>query len=260
MHYQTIILKGEKAVALITLNRPQAMNSVNNEMRLELEKAITEVEMDASTRVLVITGAGNAFSAGADLNEFNELRMRGQHEKTDFGGPELALQFARFPKPIIAAINGAAVGWGVTMPVACDIRLASTKAKFGVPFVRVGLTPEFGSCYLLQSLIGYGAAAELFLTGRMIDANESLSIGLVNRVISHENLMSEALSIANIISAHPTEAVVLTKKLLRQGMFALSLEKLIEYEASVFQGGMRTKEHEDAVQALLAELSKKAPQ
>jgi enoyl-CoA hydratase/carnithine racemase len=259
MGYNTIALKKENGVSLITLNRPKAMNAINDEMRLELGDAIKEVETDDDTRVLIITGSGNAFSAGADLNEFNDShsQFRQSGRKAEFGGPDLALQFARFPKPLIAAINGVAVGWGMTMPVACDIRLASPNARFAAPFVRVGLTPEFGSCYLLQRLIGYGPAADLFFSARMVDANEALAIGLVNRIVRHEHLLSEAWSLAHAIAAHPRAALLRTKELLRRGMLDRPLQEWIEYEASVFQECMTGSEHHEAVLNLLAELARK---
>ena len=221
MGYNTILLTKENGVSLINLNRPKAMNAINDEMRSELGDAIKNVEIDDDARVLIITGSGNAFSAGADLNEFNDSyeQFRQTGGMGEFGGPDLALQFARFPKPIIAAINGVAVGWGMTMPVACDIRLASPKAKFAAPFVRVGLTPEFGSCYLLQRLIGYGPAADLFFSARMVDADEALAMGLVNRIVPHEQLMPEALSLGRAIAAHPRSALLRTKELLRRGYF-----------------------------------------
>lgn len=259
MGYNTIVLRREKGVCLISLNRPKAMNAINDEMRSELGEAIKEVETDDDARVLIITGSGNAFSAGADLNEFNDnyAQFSQSGRMPEFGGPELALQFASFPKPVIAAINGVAVGWGMTMPVACDIRLASPNARFAAPFVRVGLTPEFGSCYLLQRLIGYGPAAELFFSARTVDANEALAIGLVNRIVPHEHLLPEAWSLAHAIAAHPRAALLRTKELLRRGMLDRPLQEWIEYEASVFQECMTGSEHHEAVLNLLAELARK---
>ncbi len=257
MAYNTIELTTEGRVSLILLNRPEVMNAINEEMRAELTEALGTLAADLETLVLVISGAGTAFCGGADLRDFKiiyeEFRRTGG--PTLFGGPELALLFSRFPKPLIAAVNGLAVGWGMTMPVACDIRLASEHARFSAPFIRVGLTPEFGSCNLLPRLIGYGRAAELFLTGRMIDAEEALRIGLIDRLVTHEDLMEQSLALAKEIAAQPTGTVVRAKTLLRQGAAGVSsLDQWIEYEALVFQERMKSEEHYHAVTNLLAKM------
>lgn len=255
MAYQSIQLTKERGVSHIMLNRPQVLNAISEEMRVELSEALGALESDPEARVLVISGSGKAFSAGADLRHFKFLYEEFIRSglKTPFGGPELAQIFFRFPKPTIAAVNGAAVGWGMTVSLACDIRIASTQAKFSAPFVRVGLTPEFGSTCLLPRLIGYGRAAELLLTGRMIQAEEALGIGLVNRVVPHDELMTEAMSLAHRIVAQPSATVLKTKALLHGGTDA-RLEHWIDYEALVFQECMTSEEHYQAVTTLLAEM------
>lgn len=256
MAYDTIELVTENRVTLVLLNRPEVMNAINDRMRSELTDALDALAADAETSVLVISGSGKAFCGGADLREFKtayeEYRQTGR--RTLFGGPELALVFSRFPKPIIAAINGVAVGWGMTMPVACDIRLASEKAKFSAPFLRIGLTPEFGSCNLLPRLIGHGRATEILFTGRMIGAEEALAIGLVDRLVAHEELLTQARELAKQIAAQPPGAVQRTKLLLRQGAGFSDLDQWIDYEALAFQERMRLEEHYQAVTSLLAEL------
>lgn len=257
MAYKTIELKKEDHVCLLLLNRPEVMNAINEEMRAELTEALGTLQADSETNVVVISGAGKAFCGGADLNEFKAIydEFRGTGRKSLFGGPELALVFSRFPKPIIAAVNGVAVGWGMTMPLACDIRIASEKARFSAPFVRIGLTPEFGSCTMLPRLIGYGRAAELFFTGRMVEADEALKIGLIDRLVSHEELTAQALALAKQIAAQPTRAVLTAKSVLRQGSSAISsLDHWIEYEALVFQDCMNGEEHYQAVTRLLSEM------
>jgi len=257
MTYHTIELVTESRVSLVLLNRPEVMNSINEQMRAELTDALGALAADPETLVVVISGKGTAFCGGADLREFKatyeEFRRAGR--LTLFGGPELALLFSHFPKPMIAAVNGLAVGWGMTMPVACDIRLASEKARFSAPFVRVGLTPEFGSCKLLPRLIGYGRAADLCLTGKMIGAEEALRIGLIDRLVTHEDLMEQSLTLAKQIAAQPARAVIGTKAMLRRGAAASSsLDQWIEYEALVFRECMKSEEHYQAVTSLLANM------
>ena len=255
MAYNTLELKREGRISLILLNRPEVMNAINDEMRAELTDALGTLREDPETHVLVISGAGPAFCGGADLREFKAIyeEFRETGRRTLFGGPELALLFTRFPKPTIAAVNGVAVGWGMTMPVACDIRFASENARFSAPFVRVGLTPEFGSCNLLPRLIGYGRAADLFFTGRTIRSEEALRIGLVDRLVPQEELLDQAFALAKQIAAHPAETVIRTKSLLRQGAAAFSsMDQWIDYEALVFQECMKSEGHYHAVMNLLA--------
>ncbi len=154
--------------------------------------------------------------------------------------------FIEFPKPLIAAINGPAVGFGLTVTLNCDIRLASKSAKFRCAFVRVGVTPEFGSSYFLPRLIGYGKAAELTFTARMFDAEEALEIGLINRIAEPDNLLSEAEQMAREIAGMPPGAVRMAKQLLRHGSHS-TLEQVLEYEAFVFHHRTKTKEHYEAV-------------
>ena len=255
MGYQSILLTKEAGTCLIVLNRPEAMNAVNDEMRLELTEALCELKSDPETKVLVVSGSGKAFCAGADLKHikflYEEYRRTGND--TPYGGPELAKVFFSFPKPIIVAVNGVAVGWGMTMPLAGDIRIASTKARFSAAFVRAGLTPEFGSSYLLPRLIGYSRAAELVFTCRMVQAEEALQLGLVNRVVPQDQLMTESMSLARRIADQPTEALIKSKSLLRGGMDA-ALEHWIEHEALIFKERMTSKEHYEALTKLLADL------
>lgn len=261
MDHQSIVVTKEAGVSLITLNRPEAMNAVNDEMRIELTEALHELESDSETKVLVVTGAGKAFCAGADLRHikflYEEYRSSGQ--TSPYGGPELARVFFAFPKPMVVAVNGVAVGWGMTMPLACDIRIAAPHARFSAAFVRAGLTPEFGSSYLLPRLIGYGRAAELVFTGRMIQAEEALRLGLINQVVPHEELMNEAMSLAHLIAEQPAEALINAKALLRGGMDA-GIEEWIEHEALIFKERMVSEEHYRAVTVLLEAIeSREAP-
>jgi 2-(1,2-epoxy-1,2-dihydrophenyl)acetyl-CoA isomerase len=217
-------------------------------MRSELLHALQQAGADDGLRVLVISGKGRAFSAGGDLNMFKNRyeSYRTEGASGAYLNLDLPKAFSQFPKPIIAAINGPAVGFGITMPLNCDIRIASTQARFSFAFVRVGLTPEFGSSYFLPRLIGYAKAAELVFTARMLDAQEALEIGLVNRVVAHENLLPEAEKLAAEIARMPVGAIRAAKQVLRHGSHS-TLEQVLAYEALTFQSAAQTEAHYQAV-------------
>jgi 2-(1,2-epoxy-1,2-dihydrophenyl)acetyl-CoA isomerase len=255
MEYKTIELIGEEGIALIYLNRPEVLNALNETMKDELIHALKETEEDHDIRVMILTGRGRGFCAGADLNRFMELQEsdRDHKKKSRFGSLDLPRAFIQYPKPIIAAINGPSYGFGFTVTLTCDIRLASERAKFSCAFVRIGVTPEFCSTYFLPRLIGYGKAAELIFTARPFDAHEALEIGAVNQVFPHHRLMSEAKKMARQIASMPPNAVQKSKEILRHGMQS-TLDQVIQHEAMVFLDAMKTEEHQLALSKLLAQM------
>ena len=203
MEYKDIELIREGGIAFIYLNRPEVLNALSETMKYELIHALKETEEDNDIRVMILTGRGRGFCAGADLNRFVEFQEsdKDHKKKTRFGSLDLPRAFIQYPKPIIAAINGPSYGFGFTVTLTCDIRLASEQAKFSCAFVRIGLTPEFCSTYFLPKLIGYGKAAELIFTARPFDAQEALEIGAVNQVFPHDQLMPEAKKMAQQIAS-----------------------------------------------------------
>jgi len=256
MDYKTILIDREEHIATLYLNRPHVLNALCDEMREEFQDFLQDASKDKELRVLIVSGKGRAFCAGADLNVFKEryeaFRREGQKDHPHrFLFPRA---LAAFPKPIIAAINGPAVGFGATMPLNCDIRIASTKAKFRFAFAPLGVTPEFCSSYFLPRLVGFGRASELVLTARMFDAEEALKIGLVSRVVPPEDLLPEAKKIADQIARLPSGAIQAEKRLLRHGSHS-SLDQVLEYEALALQHAMQTQEHYDAVCHVLEEIS-----
>jgi len=255
MEYKTIELMREEEIALIYLNRPDVLNALNETMKNDLIHALKETEEDESIRVMILTGRGRGFCAGADLNRFVEIQEsdKDHKKKTRFGSLDLPRAFIQYPKPIIAAINGAAYGFGFTVTLTCDIRLASERAKFSCAFVRVGVTPEFCSTYFLPRLIGYGKAAELIFTARPFNAREALEMGAVNHVFPHHRLMSEAKKIAKQIASMPPTAVQKSKEILRHGMQS-TLDQVIQHEAIVFLDAMKTEEHQLALGKLLTQI------
>lgn len=256
MESETIRYDTQESIVVITLNRPDALNAMNVEMRDSLKGALSKAENDEMARVLIITGAGRAFCAGADLKRFarDYEHYKQTGEPSRFYDLSLPKRMAFFPKPIIAAINGPAVGVGMTMALACDIRLASESASFGCPFTRIGLTPEFGSTYFLPRLVGYAKAAEWTLTSRMIKAEEALSTGLISEAFGPGvDVVAEALKMARAIAAMPERAILSTKKLLRQAM-DLNLHETLEAEKAVFQNCQKEREHFLAVTKVMEQI------
>jgi 2-(1,2-epoxy-1,2-dihydrophenyl)acetyl-CoA isomerase len=255
MEYKAIELIREEGIAYLYLNRPEALNALNETMKSELIHALKETEEDDDIRVMILTGRGRGFCAGADLNRFIEVQESDQDhkKKSRFGSVDFPRAFIQYPKPIIAAINGPAYGFGFTVTLTCDIRLASERAKFSCAFVRIGVTPEFCSTFFLPRLIGYGKAAELILTARPFDASEALEIGAVNQVLPHNRLMSEAKKMARQIVSMPPTAIQKSKEILRHGMQS-TLDQVIQHEAMVFLDAMKTEEHHLALSKLLAQM------
>ncbi|MDA8139991.1 MAG: enoyl-CoA hydratase/isomerase family protein [Desulfobacteraceae bacterium] len=258
MNYQTITVEKKGQVGFLFLNRPEVLNSLSEQMGNELLHFMTHAIADNDLRVLILSGKGRAFSAGADLNMFKAryqaFRETGQSQNA--ARAELPKAFINFPKPIIAVINGPAVGFGATLPLICDLRLASDQAKISFAFVRVGVTPEFCSSYFLPRLVGYGKAAELVFTAKMILPPEALEIGLVNRVIPHDRLMEEAEALAQQIAQMPAGAIRAAKAVLRHGSHS-TIEQVVAYESLVFQTATQSQEHYDAVCRIMEELKEK---
>jgi 2-(1,2-epoxy-1,2-dihydrophenyl)acetyl-CoA isomerase len=258
MQYKTIELIREDGIAILYLNRPEVLNALNETMKDDLIHALKETEEDEDIRVMILTGRGRGFCAGADLSRFVEIKEKDKEHKKKlrFGSVDFPRAFVQYPKPIIAAINGPAYGFGFTVTLTCDIRLASEKAQFSLAFVRIGVTPEFCSTYFLPRLIGYGKAAELIFTARPFDAREALEIGAVNQVFPHGRLIPEAKKIANQIASMPSTAVQKSKEILRHGMQS-TLDQVIQHEAMVFLDAMKTEEHQSALNKLLAQMKSK---
>jgi len=221
MIYETILLeRPADGVALLTLNRPERGNGVVPEMAADLLHALSALDADFSVRVLVITGAGKQFCAGADLVEFKRY-LENDHARTQepYNARVLFPVTQRLVSsrlPVIAAINGGATAGGLDFALACDIRIASTAAKLGETYIKLGLNPGNGGTYFLPRLVGSGMAAEMALTGDLVDAQRALEIGLVNRVVEPDQLVSESVALAARIAERPRLAIEATKQQLRQ--------------------------------------------
>jgi enoyl-CoA hydratase/carnithine racemase len=207
-----LTLEIDQGVALVTLNRPEAMNALSTELRAAIADAARALDLDDSVNAVVFTGAGDkAFCAGADLRERGEQSVQALYDQRRHGRPRFVSAIAGMVKPTIAAINGYALGGGAEVALQCDILIASERATFGFPEVTIGFLPGGGACQRLPRLIGLQKAKELILTGRRIDAREAEALGLVSRVVAHEKLLDEAIALARAIAANPRMSVVQAK-------------------------------------------------
>jgi enoyl-CoA hydratase/carnithine racemase len=218
MEYEQILYERRGRVVLITLNRPDALNATTSVMNAELQDAFRAAGADDRVGCVVITGAGRAFCAGADVRAFQAGLQGGEGYRAEHGPGGRLDTLWNLPKPVIAAINGVAVGVGATMPLACDIRVASDAARLGFIFRRLGLAPEFGSTFLLPRIVGLPRAMELCMTGRMVEAEEALRLGLVTSVFPRANFIDEVMALANDIADGPTIALATTKEGFHRGL------------------------------------------
>jgi enoyl-CoA hydratase len=253
--YANLLLEKSGPIVVLTINRPKALNALNSDTLSELSTVLDELGRDSSVQVVILTGSGEkAFVAGADISQMKDLtplegRGFAQLGQATFRKLEL------LPQPVIAAINGFALGGGCELALACDIRLASENARFGQPEVALGLTAGFGGTQRLPRLIGTGLASELLFTGDIIDAQEAYRIGLVNRVYALDSLLEEAQKLAQRIAGRAPIAVQLSKSALQRGM-NLDLDSAQAYEAEVFALTFSTQ---DQTEGCMAFVEKRKP-
>ena len=250
MEFKNVILFQEDRVATLTINRPRALNALNKDTLLEIKAAVEQVSDDAGIDVLIITGAGDkAFVAGADITfmlNINALQGR------EFGliGQEAFSLIETMSKPVIAAINGFALGGGCELAMACDFRICSHKSKFGQPEVGLGVTPGFGGTQRLPRIVGTGMAKQLLYTGETIDANEALRIGLVNAVLPSETLMDYVQKVAKKISSRGSVAVRFCKDAVNEGM-QTDIDRAMTIEADIFGLCFATEDQKEGMQAFV---------
>ncbi len=249
MAYQYLLVEKEPGIAIIKFNRPQVLNAVNIETILELEQLLQELNQDQSIRVIILTGEGKSFVSGSDISRLAEMDSLKAREYSMIGQRVLAY-IENMEKVVIAAVNGFALGSGCEIAMACDIRIASDKAKFGQPEVKLGLIPGHAGTQRLARLVGLGKAKELIFTGDLIDANEALRIGLVNKVTIPEELLNEAKNMAKkIIDVGPT-AVKLAKTVINRGIDA-NLTTACSYEMEAFSILFSLPESKEGMKAFL---------
>lgn len=249
--FNTITLTVENGVAVLTLNRPAVLNALNAAMIGELGEALSTLDRDASVRAVVMTGAGDkAFAAGADISELNALPSGVAGAAQARRGQAVTLQLERMRKPVIVAVNGFALGGGCELAMAGDIRIASENAKFGQPEVNLGLIPGYGGTQRTLRLLGRGMAMYLCLTAEMIDAQEALRIGLVQKVVPLAGLLDEAKRVAALIAAKAPLAVEAAKRAIDEGA-ALSMTEALALEALQFGHMVGTADFKEGTAAFL---------
>jgi 2-(1,2-epoxy-1,2-dihydrophenyl)acetyl-CoA isomerase len=232
MEWEFVLLAIEDQVAMITLNRPDQLNALGGNMRQEIFEALDLACVDEHVRVIVITGAGKAFCVGGDVNEFiagttQAVPQMAASERLTMS--KIVLLINSVEKPVIASVNGVAVGGGCNLALACDIRIASEKAKFGEVFTKRGAHPDWGGIYSLPRLVGYAKAAELIFTGEVIDAYEALRIGMINKVVPHDELGIATKELANNIAKNAPIPIALAKRGL-QNFHKMDLAQAVDYE------------------------------
>jgi 2-(1,2-epoxy-1,2-dihydrophenyl)acetyl-CoA isomerase len=254
-----LLFEKQNGIATFTLNRPDSRNALTDGMFLDMERILLEIEADDEVRVVVITGRGRGFSSGADLKPVSEEERRRTQAASfpgDQGGDILdrgnrcMLRLRRLPKPVLASINGDAVGIGCSLALAADVRIASDAARLGVVFSRIGLAPDGGASYFLRNLVGSAKALELLFLGDIIDAQEALRLGLVNRVVPAAELSGATADLAGRLASGPTLAYGFAKAAVYEGA-NLSLESVLDLESRNQQVAGRSRDAKEGIQAFL---------
>ncbi|MBI3737060.1 enoyl-CoA hydratase/isomerase family protein [Candidatus Sumerlaeota bacterium] len=260
---ETVLYEVADHIATLTLNLPDRRNPLGGPMIGDIIEAVGRFDDDSKARVLIVTGAGKAFCSGGDLKMIGEWQgadkgsdgMRtndpiAQRERYRRGIQQIPRAFAELDKPVIAAVNGAAIGAGNDLCLMADIRIASDQAKFGETFCKIGLAPGDGGAYLLTRLVGIEKACELIFTGDIIDAQEALRIGMVSRVVPHEELMPTAVALAKKIAANPTQALKMAKFAIYRGLNQ-TLDESLEMMALMQAMLHGTEDHREGIQAFM---------
>jgi len=244
-----VLYEVKEHIAVITINRPDALNALNLEVLEELSQAVGKAENDQEVYALIITGAGRAFVAGADIGQMKDLAP---NEAKAFGnfGNSVFIGIESLSKPVIAAVNGFALGGGCELAMACDIRIASDKAKFGQPEVTLGITPGFGGTQRLPRIVGPAKAKELIFSGATINAEEALRIGLVSKVVPGGELMDAALEMARAFAKNAQIAVRQSKSAINKGM-QCDIETGTAYESQAFALCFSTEDQKNAMTAFI---------
>lgn len=239
-------------IALITLNRPEAKNAFSPEMIRLWREYLDEAKEDDNVRVIVVTGRGDTFCSGGDIRDMAEGRLKSWDMKKFLwdGVHRIVLTLEDIDKPVIAAINGAAMGAGMDMAIMCDLRICSDKARLAESYIMMGLVPGDGGAYFLPKLVGVSKALELLFTGELISPEEALKLGIVNRVVPHDRLMSETFRLAEKIAEKPPLAVRMMKRAVYQGQTS-TLRAHLDYISSQLSLLSETEDHIEAAKSFL---------
>lgn len=246
--FETIMYEIRKSAAWITLNRPDKLNSFNAKMHAELLNALEKADQDEHVRVIVITGAGRAFSAGQDLGEADDSIDYGELLTNRYN--PIIMKMAESQKPIVAAVNGTAAGAGFSLALAADFRLVSEKASFLNAFVHIGLVPDSGNTYYLPRMIGHAKALELMALGEKISAEQADQLGLVTKLITEDRWTHEVLEFLDKLAAMPTRAIAMIKSNVLKSWNA-TLEEMLDLEAETQRLAGQSKDHQEGVKAFM---------
>jgi len=257
MNFECVIYEKQAGVSTITLNRPQVLNAMNRQLWVDVQQALEDAKADADIKVVIITGAGRAFSTGADLKE---SKTRSPEAYRDYLETlqEASRKIIRFEKPTIAAINGYALGSGYELALACDLRLCAEGAQIGSPEAKVTSSITGGAMRLVQDLIGPAKARELLFTGEYIDGTTAAKIGLVNRAVPLERLMDSAWEMAHKIAANSVFSLKMIKKGLLMARDGISLDTLMDYEVEACLACVSTKERQVSLETFADRKKEKA--
>jgi enoyl-CoA hydratase len=248
MEYTTLLFEEIEGIGIIKINRPDAMNALNSVFFQEMNQMLDDLQKKSELKVLIITGEGKAFAAGADIAEMAEMSPE-EGRRFSIIGQDLFNRIEIFSLPVIAAVNGFALGGGCELALACDFRFSSEKAKFGQPEVNLGMIPGYAGSQRLPRIIGTGNAMYLLLTASIIDAEEAFRIGLIQKIFPHEWLLDETLAIARLIASKGPNAVKKVKKVTRTGSH-MSFEEACRLETEEF-GSLFKNEGEEGMKAFL---------
>ena len=248
MTYETILLENHGRVGLITLNRPQALNALNAQLVSEVNQALDALEADANIGCIVITGSKKAFAAGADIKEMAELTYPQIYMDDLFSDSD---RVANRRKPIIAAVNGFALGGGCELALMCDFILAGDNAKFGQPEINLGVLPGMGGTQRLTRAVGKAKAMEMCLSGRLIDAVEAERCGIVARIVPSDELLDEALKVAAVIASKSLPIAMMVKESVNRA-FEVNLTEGVRFERRVFHAAFATQDQKEGMAAFIA--------
>lgn len=248
-------LEQRGSIGILTMNRPEALNALNDQVLRDLDAALDAVEANDEVLVVILTGAGRSFVAGADIGQMKDFTSV-QAKKFGAYGNSVFLKLENFPKPVIAAVNGFALGGGCELAMSCDIRLASEKAKFGQPEVGLGITPGFSGTQRLPRRVGVAKAKELIFSGKQIGAEEAKRIGLVNEVYAAEELLNKAVEMAKSFTANAPIAVKYSKACIDRGM-QMDIDNGIALENELFAMCFATEDQKEGMGAFLEKRKEK---
>jgi len=259
---QHVKVETEGGVGWIRLNRPEKMNAIGAVTRKQLADAIKQAERDDAVRVVVLIGSGRAFCSGADVTEMAQSGDGGMRTPEDVGNVlrneymPMLTRLRTMPKPVIAALNGPAVGIGASYALACDIRIAVPEAYLLEAFINIGLAPDGGVSWLLPRLVGTGVAYEMFFTGKPLQAADAHRLGVINRLVPAEKLEAEVRELANHLASQPRQAMAAAKRAVNHALES-SYEEALEFESYLQEAQAASPEFIEGVQAFLAKRAKK---